>query len=288
MVPDVQEMTDHHKRNNIHEIWPNFGFFVHGGVAFEPYKKGFEKLLGKPIVYIENYLASEGFIAFKNRQHALGMHLILNNNIFMEFVPFDNKNFDLEGNIVENPEVLMVQDVEEDKDYAILLSTNSGAWRYLIGDTVRFIDKERTRSGLWQDQTLPEPGGEHLSVDNMNKAVEQVSQVKYQHTEYTVAGLADGNYFAHQWYVACNDNVPAEVLRNMIDEKLRELNDDYAVERDSALKVVGLQKLPENIFLQFMESKGKVGGQHKFPRVLKGKMYEDWLKYLKTEGLVTV
>jgi hypothetical protein len=139
----MEMIIEHYKLKNIHEIWPNFGFFVHGGVAFEPYKKGFEKLLGKPIVYIENYLASEGFIAFKNRQHAQGMHLILNNNIFMEFIPFDNKNFDSDGNVVEKPEVLLIQDVEVDKDYAILLSTNAGAWRYLIGDTVRFIDKKK-------------------------------------------------------------------------------------------------------------------------------------------------
>jgi hypothetical protein len=263
---------------------------VHGGVAFEPYKKGFEKLLGKPIVYIENYLASEGFIAFKNRQHAQGMHLILNNNIFLEFVPFDSKNFDSDGNIVDKPEVLMVQDVEVDKDYAILLSTNAGAWRYLIGDTVRFIDKKKNEIKITgRTKHFLSLVGEHLSVDNMNKAVEQVSrELNISIPEYTVAGLPDGNFFAHQWYVACNDSVESNILRNRIDQKLRELNDDYAVERDSALKQVRLQKLPENIFLQFLETKGKVGGQHKFPRVLKGRMYEDWVKYLKAEGLVEV
>jgi hypothetical protein len=286
----MEMVIDHYKVKNIHEIWPNFGFFVHGGVAFEPYKKGFEKLLGKPIVYIENYLASEGFIAFKNRQHAQGMHLILNNNIFMEFVPFDNKNFDADGNIVAKPEVLMVQDVEEDKDYAILLSTNAGAWRYLIGDTVRFIDKKKSEIRITgRTKHFLSLVGEHLSVDNMNQAVEQVSRdLNISIPEYTVAGMPDGNFFAHQWYVACDDPVESNVLRNKIDQKLRELNDDYAVERDSALKQVRLQKLPESIFLQFLENKGKVGGQHKFPRVLKGRMYEDWVKYLKEEGLLAV
>jgi len=123
----------------------------------------------------------------------------------------------------------------------------------------------------------------------MNQAVEQVShELNISIPEYTVTGLQEGNHFLHQWYVACNDAVPEEVLRNMIDQKLRELNDDYAVERDSALKEVRLQKLPEHSFLQFLETKGKVGGQHKFPRVLKGKMYEDWMRYLKAEGLITV
>src|SRR5215212_4486004 len=93
----MEMIVEHYNVKNIHEIWPNFGFFVHGGVAFEPYKKGFEKLLGKPIVYIENYLASEGFIGYKDSENAKGMRLILNNNIFFEFVPFDDNNFDSEG-----------------------------------------------------------------------------------------------------------------------------------------------------------------------------------------------
>jgi len=89
-------------------------------------------------------------------------------------------------------------------------------------------------------------------------------------------------YFAHNWYVACDDGVDETLLRNKIDEKLRQLNDDYAVERDSALKEVTLQKLPEQKFMHFLELKGKIGGQHKFPRVMKGKMLEDWMKYLST------
>ncbi len=280
----MEMIIEHYKIKNIHEIWPNFGFFVHGGVAFEPYKKGFEKLLGKPIVYIENYLASEGFIAYKNRQHAEGMHLILNNNIFMEFVPFDDRNFDADGNIVEKPEAFMVQDVQEDKEYAILLSTNSGAWRYLIGDTIRFINKKKNEIRITgRTKHFLSLVGEHLSVDNMNRAIEMVSEeLNISIPEYTVAGMPHNNFFAHQWYVACDDGVNEDILRDKIDQKLRQLNDDYAVERDSALKDVFLQKLPEQKFMHFLELKGKMGGQHKFPRVMKGKMYEDWMKYLAT------
>ncbi|HEY0677093.1 MAG TPA: GH3 auxin-responsive promoter family protein [Chitinophagaceae bacterium] len=283
----MEMIIDHYKLKNIHEIWPNFGFFVHGGVAFEPYKKGFEKLLGKPIVYIENYLASEGFIAYKNRQHALGMHLILNNNIFLEFVPFDEKNFDSEGNIVEKPEALLIQDVQEDKEYAILLSTNSGAWRYLIGDTVRFISKKKSEIRITgRTKHFLSLVGEHLSVENMNSAIEMVSEeLNICIPEYTVAGTPHNGYFAHTWYVACDDGVDELLLRNKIDEKLRHLNDDYAVERDSALKDVFLQKLPEQKFMHFLELKGKIGGQHKFPRVMKGRMYEDWMRYLETGNI---
>ncbi|HEY1112764.1 MAG TPA: GH3 auxin-responsive promoter family protein [Chitinophagaceae bacterium] len=278
----MEMVIEHYKVKNIHEIWPNLGFFVHGGVAFEPYKKGFERLLGKPIVYIENYLSSEGFIGYKEREHAKGMRLFLNNNIFMEFVPFNDKNFDAEGKMVENPEALMIHEVEEGKDYALLMSTNAGAWRYLIGDTVRFVDLERHEVVITgRTKHFLSLVGEHLSVENMNKAIELVSdELNICIPEYTLVGFPHENYFAHKWYVASNDDVDETLLRDRIDQHLKELNDDYAVERTSALKDVFLQKLPEEAFLKFMESKGKLGSQHKFPRVMKGKMLQDWNEFL--------
>jgi hypothetical protein len=104
-------------------------------LLFEPYRKGLAKLLAKPLVYIETYLASEGFIAYQDKQYSKGMKLVTNEHIFFEFVPFDESNFDSEGNMVENPEALMLHEIEEGKEYAILLSTSAGSWRYLIGDT---------------------------------------------------------------------------------------------------------------------------------------------------------
>jgi len=286
----MEKIIDRYQLKNIHEIWPNLAFYVHGGVALEPYKKGFAKLLGKPVTYIETYLASEGFLAYQNRQDSIGMHLALNNNIFFEFVPFDDYNFDSEGNMVENPEVLMIHEVEENKDYSILISTNAGAWRYAIGDTVKFIDKERSEIVITgRTKHFLSLVGEHLSVDNMNKAVEMVSEeLNISIPEFTVAGVPHGLFFAHHWYVATDDAVDKEVLRLRIDEKLKELNDDYEVERKHSLKDVLLTVLSENTFMEFMRSKGKVGGQHKFPRVLKGKMLEDWQKFLKSNKVDAV
>ena len=283
----MEMVIEHYQVKNIHEIWPNLGFFVHGGVAFEPYKKGFEKLLGKPIVYIENYLSSEGFVGYKTREHAKGMQLILNNNIFFEFVPFDDNNFDSEGNMKENPEAKMIHEVEEDKEYALLISTNAGAWRYQLGDTIRFVDSIRCEVAITgRTKQFLSLVGEHLSVDNMNKAIQMVSEeMNISIPEYTVAGIPHGNFFAHKWYVACNDNCDAETVRKKIDQHLRVLNDDYAVERDSALKEVFLEKLPEEKFLKFMELKGKLGSQHKFPRVMKGKMGEEWNKFLESGNI---
>lgn len=243
-------------------------------------------MLGKPITYIETYLASEGFIAYQDRQHAKGMRLVTNEHIFHEFVPFDDKNFTADGDMIENPEALMLHEVEEGKDYALLISTTAGTWRYLIGDTVRFVDKERSEIIITgRTKHFLSLVGEHLSVDNMNKAVQMASdKFNISIPEFTVAGVPSGNFFGHHWFVACNDNVDVNSLCNFIDDCLNELNDDYAVERKSALREIKLTVLKEDDFLNFMLSKGKIGGQHKFPRVLKGSMLQDWYLFLEKKN----
>ncbi|RYZ47834.1 MAG: GH3 auxin-responsive promoter, partial [Chitinophagaceae bacterium] len=278
----MEMVIQHYGVKTIHDVWPNFGFFVHGGVAFEPYKKGFEKLLGKPIVYIENYLSSEGFIGYKARQDAKGMQLILDNNIFMEFVPFDDHNFDSEGKLIQNPKALLIDEVEEGKEYALLMSTNSGAWRYLIGDTLRFVNKQRNEIVITgRTKHFLSLVGEHLSVENMNKAIQLVSEeFNISIPEFTVVGFPYETLFAHKWYIACNDAVDPSVLIQRIDAHLCGLNDDYATERTAALKEIFVEVLPEEAFLQFMKAEGKLGSQHKFPRVLKGKMLKDWEAFL--------
>lgn len=283
----IEKIIEKYKLNNIHDMWPNLAFYVHGGVAMEPYKKGFEKLMGKPITYIETYLASEGFLAYQNRQGTKGMHLNLNNNIFFEFVPFDDHNFDSDGNILDDPEALMLHEIEENKDYAILISTNAGTWRYAIGDTVRLIDKEKSEIIITgRTKHFLSLVGEHLSVDNMNKAILLASEtLNINIPEFTVAGVPYGNFFGHQWYVACDDAVDELKLASIIDEKLKSLNDDYEVERKHALKSMQVKVLPEHVFMDFMQHKGKIGGQHKFPRVMKGKMYEEWNQFLENNAV---
>jgi len=279
----MEKVIERYQLKNIHEIWPNLAFYVHGGVALEPYKKGFNRLLGKPITYIETYLASEGFLAYQNRQNAEGMKLAINNNIFFEFVPFDQYNFDSEGNMVANPEALMIHEVEKNKNYAILISTNAGTWRYLIGDTVQFVDVDKCEIIITgRTRHFLSMVGEHLSVDNMNKAINLVSEeLNISIGEFTVAGVPYKDFFAHHWYIATDDKIKSETLKFLIDEKLKELNDDYEVERKHALKEIFVDVLSEETFMNFMKSKGKVGGQNKFPRVLKGKMLDEWQKYLK-------
>lgn len=178
----------------------------------------------------------------------------------------------------------MIHEVEPGKEYALLMSTNSGAWRYLIGDTLKFVDIEKSEVVITgRTRHFLSLVGEHLSVENMNKAIQLVSEeFNISIPEYTVVGFPHEGFFAHKWYIASNDAVDAEALRRRIDENLRALNDDYATERDSALKEVLLEVLPEEKFMRFMELKGKLGSQHKFPRVMKGKMLEAWNQFLQT------
>lgn len=282
----MEKIIAHYKLNNIHEIWPNLLVFGHGGVSFEPYKKGFERLLGKPLIYIDTYLASEGFLAYQTRPSAQGMQLVIDNGIFFEFVPFNEQNFTPDGDMVENPATLMIDEVEEGKEYALLLSTCSGAWRYLIGDTIKFIDKERAEIVIiGRTKHYLSLCGEHLSVDNMNKAVDLVSQeLGITVKEFTVAGISHESMFAHHWYIGTDKEVEPSVIKKLIDTRLGELNDDYAVERKHALKDIFVTILPNDAFYGWMAAKGKLGGQHKFPRVLKKNLIGDWETYLKLNG----
>lgn len=278
-----EKIIAEYKVNNIHDIWPNLEIYVHGGVAIAPYKKGFEKLLGKSIRYFDTYLASEGFIAYQERQGTESCRMVLDNGIFFEFVPFTDRNFDPEGTIVETPETYHIGQVKEGVEYALLLTTCSGAWRYLIGDVVKFTSLElyeiiitgRTKQFL-------SLCGEHLSQDNMNRAVELVSgELNINIKEFAVAGINYDTLFAHHWYIGTDEKVDVSVLRNRIDEVLKGLNDDYRVERIAALKEVIIDVLPSHVFYDYMKSIGKTGASFKFPRVLKGKKLNDWETYLK-------
>ncbi len=140
----LEKIVAYHKLESIHDIWPNLQVYVHGGVAFDPYRKGFEKCLGRPIYYIETYLASEGFMAYQSMPKQRSMKLVLNNGIFYEFVPFNEQNFLPSGEIHPDAKAIMIDEVEEGHEYALLLSSCSGAWRYLIGDVIKFTSKEES------------------------------------------------------------------------------------------------------------------------------------------------
>ncbi len=279
----MEKIIAHHQVKNIHEVWPNLMVYVHGGVSVDPYRKGFEKLLGRPIHYIETYLASEGFIAFQAYPNRRSMRLVLNNGIFYEFVPFEEANFDANGEIKPDAETLLIDEVEEGKEYALLLSSCSGAWRYIIGDVIKFTSLEESEIVITgRTKHFLSLCGEHLSVDNMTKAIDLVSNdFNINIPEFTVAGIPHGSLFAHHWYIGTDDPVDKKALKEKIDQHLKELNDDYAVERSAALKEVIVDVLPVDTFYNWMESKGKKGGQNKFPRVMKSVLLNDWQSFLQ-------
>jgi hypothetical protein len=274
----LEKIISHYGVNNIHEIWPNFSVYGHGGVSFEPYRKSFEKLVGKPLIYLETYLASEGFIAYQARPDTRGMKLSIDNGIFFEFVPFNEENFNADGEMVNNPLTLLIDEVEEGKDYAILISTCAGAWRYLIGDVIRFTDLQKSEiiiSG--RTKHYISLCGEHLSIENMNGAISSVQEkFNVTITEFSVAGIRSGTLFGHKWFVSCDESVDKKALLEAIDQRLKELNDDYATERSHALKELQIEVLPLEAFYKFLEQKGKIGGQNKFPRVLKNTQLDDF------------
>jgi len=278
-----EKIIAYYNVKTIHDIWPNLKIYVHGGVAIGPYLKSLEKLVSYPLIYNETYLASEGFIAYQARKDSHGMRLLLDNGIFYEFVPFNEENFDSDGKMLPKPQIFNLTEVEENKDYALLISTCSGAWRYLIGDTIRFSSIEHSEIIITgRTKHFLSLCGEHLSVDNMNKAISMVAdELNIEINEYTVAGIPYDGMFAHHWYVGSNVPADPKVIKEKIDKHLMDLNDDYRVERIAALKDIFVDVLPDQVFIDFLASIGKVGAQIKFPRVMKGKQLEDWIEFVK-------
>jgi len=278
----MEKIIERYQLKDIHDIWPNLAIFVHGGVFFEPYKKGFEKLLNHPLIYIETYLASEGFLAYQAFPNQKSMRLVLNNGIFYEFIPFDRRNFDENGEMKGECQTLSIHEVEEGVDYALLITTCAGAWRYLIGDVIRFVSKEASEIIITgRTKHFLSLCGEHLSVDNMNKAI-QAAEEKWENSvqEITVLGVPYGNLFAHHWFIGTDDPVDEVEFTPFLDQTLIQLNDDYATERKHALKEIRVHPLPVRAFYEWMRAEGKEGGQNKFPRVLKGPKADSWRGFL--------
>jgi hypothetical protein len=233
-------------------------------------------------------MASEGSFGFKATPNAKGIKLVLNVGIFFEFVPFNAQNFDENGDLLPNAQTLMIHQVEPKTDYGILLSTCSGAWRYLIGDVVQFTNVPNAEiiiSG--RTKQYLSLCGEHLSVDNMNHAILHINQTQnITIKEYTVCGKPHNGLFAHHWYLGVHGNITQHniaQITNILDQKLCQLNDDYAVERTSALKEIFVHLIPNETFLEFLKTQGKQGAMVKFPRVIKGELLTNWENFVSPE-----
>ena len=210
------------------------------------------------------------------------MKLILDNGIYYEFIPFTDNNFDSDGNLKSNPEFLTIKDVEEGRGYALLISTCSGAWRYMIGDVIKFTSKEKSTIIITgRTKQFLSICGEHLSLDNISRAIEMLEhELNIEVREFTIAGIKHNGLFAHKWYIGSDDSIDPLIVRNKLDGYLNMLNDDYRVERIEAIKEVFVEILPSSVFSSWMKMKGKEGGANKFPRVLKNSIFEEWEEYV--------
>ena len=240
---------------------------MHGGVSFTPYKEQFNLLIGKPINYLEMYNASEGFFAAQDIPGSEGMLLFVDHGVFMEFMPVHEYGR-------KDPQTVSLQDVETGKNYALVISTNGGLWRYLLGDTIQFTSLEPFRIKVTgRLKHYINAFGEELIVDNTDKAISLASEKTGAIVnDYTAAPVyfSTGSNGAHEWLIEF-EKQPSnlETFGAELDKALKSLNSDYEAKRhkDIALRAPIVKQLKKGSFNEWLRSKGKLGGQHKVPRL---------------------
>ncbi len=277
-------------KQNISEVWPELELYMHGGVSFVPYREQFEKLIGKSIHYLEMYNASEGFFAAQDSPYADGMLLFPDHGIFMEFMPVEEYG-------KKNAQTIGLQEVEIGKNYALIISTNGGLWRYCIGDTIQFTSLYPFRIKVsGRIRHYINAFGEELIVENTDKAIsiacEQTGAVV---NDYTAAPVYfdDNENGAHQWLIEFErEPERPDHFTYELDIALKSLNSDYEAKRykDIALRMPIVQSLSKGSFNTWLKEKGKLGGQHKIPRLSNDRKYVDEIleiiQALKPEAII--
>lgn len=280
----LREIVKGHGLANIHEIWPGLKVYASGGVAFETYRKAFDDICDQPIHIIDTYLASEGFFAYTARPDTLAMELALSHGYYYEFVPFDERGVDAYGDLLEDPLSLRLEEVELGKEYVLLISSCAGAWRYMIGDTIKFVQLDPPEIRLTgRTKFFLNVVGSQLSEEKLDAAIIELSQSHDMDIqEYSVAALQDdaGAYY-HQWIVVSDESAETDTLIHDLDEALKDANKNYAVARTKALEDVRLQVIDKATYHDYLEQKKKKGGQIKTPKVMKAEAMEQYLAFLQ-------
>ncbi len=275
----LEAIIEQYKLNNIHEVWPNLSLYLHGGIFLEPYKERLEKCLGREIYYQNTYLASEGYIAYQRSPGSDGMELLSSSGIYFEFIEQDYFD-DINNNDLERIPTLTLSEVQENTPYAIVLTTCSGLRRYIIGDVIEFSNiKTCTMRILGRISSSLNLFGEHLSEGNIRAAIQQTAQqLKISVEEFCVYPAQSKD--RHNWYIGSNQRIDTNIFSVLLNEKLAELNDDYATIRKHLLKAPRIKALPVQKFYEYLEYKNKLGGQNKFPRVMTSLQAKDWERFL--------
>ncbi|AGC77293.1 GH3 auxin-responsive promoter [Nonlabens dokdonensis] len=280
----LKKVMDFHKVDSIHDIWPNLAVYTSGGVAFEPYRSSFEKLFTKPVQIVDTYLASEGFIACQQRPETSSMQLITDGGIYFEFVPFQPEYVEQDGSISNNAPVLSMADVELETDYALIISTVSGAWRYLIGDTIKFTNIDHAEIKITgRTKFFLNVVGSQLSVLKMETAITEL-QEKYNTSikEFTVSAKKIDGEFHHVWYLGTETETSEEELATALDDSLQDANKNYKVARTKALKGVQVHKVQPETFSKWNDYNKKKGGQVKMEKVMDEEKFKAWEEFVSS------
>ncbi|RRQ47403.1 GH3 auxin-responsive promoter family protein [Chryseobacterium sp. SC28] len=273
MMVLLQRTLQETGKASISELWPNLEVFFHGGISFKPYKNQYKEIIGKDIHYYEIYNASEGFFAIQDQLGSDEMLLMLDYGVFYEFIPMDQY---FEG----SRDAIPIQDVEINKDYALVVSTNGGLWRYLIGDTVKFTSVNPYRIKIsGRTKHYINAFGEELMIDNVESALKiACEQLDAEISDYTGAPVFMTNQSTgcHEWiFEFTKEPASLEEFAKVFDRSLKTLNSDYEAKRynDITLKSPIVHRAKPNLFYEWMASRGKLGGQNKVPRLSNDRQY---------------
>lgn len=269
-------------KDSILDVWPNFEVFFHGGVSFTPYKKQFENIIygptkksDKTFHFMELYNASEGFFAIQDSFERDDMLLMLDYGVYYEFIPLDE---------IDNPHpsTLNLEDVELGKNYALVISTNAGLWRYIIGDTIQFTSRYPYRIKIsGRTKNFINTFGEEVIIDNAEKALEHACSICQSSIKEYTAGpvyLDERNQACHQWLIEFEkEPEQLDYFCEVLDNALKAANSDYEAKRykNILLKMPIITSLPSGTFYKWLKTKGKLGGQHKIPRLYNSRQYID-------------
>jgi len=285
MMVLLNRILDETGKTNMLELWPNLEVYFHGGVSFEPYREQYKKVLPKAdFKYYEIYNASEGFFAIQDSNYSNELLLMLDYGIFYEFIPMDTF-----GTL--NQRVIPLSEVQLNKNYALVITTNAGLWRYLIGDTVRFTSLSPYRIRVTgRTKHHINVFGEELMVENTDTAIAKACELTGTEVmEYTVAPIfMDGKEKgAHEWIIEFKQ-APKDVehFRKTLDETLQSLNSDYEAKRynNMTLNPLVLNVARPKLFYDWLKEQDKLGGQHKIPRLSNERHYLEQLKSMQSEG----
>ena len=275
LLERILEITE---KNNLLEIWPDFELFVHGAVSFQPYRDTFTSKFfpSDQVNYQETYNASEGYFGIQDDLSRLGeMLLMLDYGVFYEFIPMEHID-------EEHPKTYTISEVELDKNYAVVISTNAGLWRYKIGDTVKFTSKYPYRVKIsGRTKHFINAFGEELIIENAEKAITAACERCSLHVhDFTAAPIymESGNKGGHEWVIECTSlpQCPQDFIETL-DNTLRQVNSDYDAKRhhNMALECPKVHFVEQGTFYKWMNKRGKLGGQNKVPRLSNDRQFMD-------------